>query len=329
MIKTLIKFLFAALLIGWLINSGKLDFSLVKRLIHESNNWIYAIMLIIVQINIASFRWRALLKTRSNASLPPFKLMSLNWIGQFFNTFLPGAVTGDLIKLVYARDLDKTLPKTFLVMTALIDRILGLVGLIFLTGVFTIINYQDMIALSPKMRTLLPFNALLFLGAIFFLISLFLPGKVQGSILILTKKIPLVGIKIASILEQVWSIGKSKSAVLFGVGLSCVLQFCSVFSFWLVTEPFLTIKVPIGQLLTFIPIGMISTAIPVSPAGLGVGHVIFEKLFKLVNIEGGASLFNLFFLLTVTTNLLGVIPYLLSKKHTIKEADDFENSEVN
>lgn len=323
MIKTLLKFLVAALLIGWLISSGKLDFSLVKRLISESNNWIYAFILIVIQINLGSFRWRALLRTKTKNPLPPFKLMSLNWIGQFFNTFLPGAVTGDLIKLVYARDLDKTLPKTFLVMSAFIDRILGMVGLIFLTGVFTILNYEEMIAISPKMKALLPFNGLLFLGSIIFLVSLFLPLKFQNLILSLSRKVPLLGDKVAITFEQVWSIGKSKSTILLGVALSCMLQFGNIFAFWLVTEPFIEVKVPIGQLFTFIPIGMISTAIPISPAGLGVGHVIFEKLFGLVNISGGASLFNLFFLLNVTTNLLGVVPYLLSKKHTIKEADQF------
>ncbi|ATH09015.1 hypothetical protein BIY24_13980 [Halobacteriovorax marinus] len=328
MIKTLAKFLVAALLIGWLISSGKLDFSLVKRLISESNNWIYAIIFMVIQINLASFRWRALLKTKSKEKLPPLKLMSLNWIGQFFNTFLPGAVTGDLIKLLYARDLDKSLPKTFLVMTAFIDRILGLVGLIFLTGIFTILNYEEMITISPKMKALLPFNGLLFLGSLVFLTSLFLPQRLQEMILKISQKIPLLGSKIATTFEQVWSIGKSKSTVLFGVAISCVLQFGNIFCFWLVTEPFIDIKVPVGQLFTFIPIGMISTAIPISPAGLGVGHVIFEKLFKLVNINGGASLFNLFFVITVATNLLGAIPYLLSKKHSIKEADEFEHSEA-
>ena len=328
MVKTFLKFFIAILLIGWLVNSGRLDFSLVKRLIQESNNWIYAVLLIIIQINVASFRWRALLKTSSSEKLPPLKIMSLNWIGQFFNTFLPGAVTGDLIKLVYARDLDKSLPKTFLIMTALIDRILGLVGLIFLTGIFTIINYEDMITLSPKMKTLLPFNALLFLGSLFFLVSLFLPENIQSSIHSLLKKIPIIGEKIATILEQVWSIGKQKKAIFLGLGISCIVQFSGIFTFWLVTEPFLTTKVPIGQFFTFIPIGMISIAVPISPAGLGVGHVIFDKLFQLVNIKGGASLFNLYFVITVSTNLLGVIPYLLSKKHTMKEADDFEIKEA-
>ncbi len=328
MIKTLLKFLIAALLIGWLVNSGKLDFSLVKRLISESNNWIYAFILIVLQVNLSSFRWRALLQTKSKNSFPPFKLMKLNWIGQFFNTFLPGAVTGDLIKLVYARDLDRTLPKTFLIMTAFIDRILGLVGLIFLTGIFTIINYNEMIALSPKMKTLLHFNSFLFLGSIAFLVSLFLPAKIQKAIFKIVNIIPFIGSKIAKTLEQVWSIGENKGAVLLGVFISCVLQFGNVSAFWLVTEPFITTKVPVGQLFTFIPIGMISTAIPISPAGLGVGHVVFEKLFNFVNISNGASLFNLFFVLTVSTNLLGVIPYLLSKKHTIKEADEFEEKEA-
>ncbi|OUR96173.1 hypothetical protein A9Q84_07375 [Halobacteriovorax marinus] len=325
MIKTLAKFLLAGALIGWLVNSGKLDFSLVKRLISESNNWIYAIILFIIIINLSSLRWRALLKTKSKAELPVVRLMSLTWIGQFFNTFLPGAVTGDLIKLVYARDLDKSLPKTFLVMTAFIDRILGLVGLIFLTGIFSLINYQEMAALSPKMSALLTFNGVLFIGSLVFIISLFLPEKFQNLILQISEKVPVIGNKLRKTFVQVWTIGKDKKTILGGVALSCLLQFGNIVVFWLVTHPFLEVAVPIGQLFTFIPIGLISIAVPISPAGLGVGHLIFDELYKLVNISGGASLFNLYFVISVSTNLFGMIPYLLSKKHTLEEAEEFED----
>lgn len=328
MIKTLAKFLVAGALIGWLVNSGKLDFSLIQKLVSDSHNWIYAILLFIIQVNLSSFRWRALLKTKSKAKLPFLKLINLTWIGQFFNTFLPGAVTGDLIKLVYARDLDKSLPKTFLVMTAFIDRLLGLVGLIFLTGIFSLLNSDEMIALSPKMKTLLTFNGFLFIGSIVFIVSLFLPVKLQNLILEISLKVPIIGKKLRKTFEQVWTIGKDKKAVLGGVVLSCILQFANIVVFWLVTQPFLEVAVPVGQLFTFIPIGLITTAIPISPAGLGVGHLIFDELYKLVNISGGASLFNLYFVVTVGTNLFGVIPYLLSKKHTLEEAEEFEDVNV-
>lgn len=327
MIKTIAKFAIAILLIVWLVSSGKLDFSLIHKLITNSNNWIYATTLFFIQICFSSLRWRLILKTKSKKNLPIRKLISLTWIGQFFNTFLPGAVTGDLIKLVYARDLDKELPRTFLVMSVFIDRVLGLVGLILLTGIFTLINYQEMIALSPKMKTLLPFNAILFLGAIVFLVSLFLPKRPRSLILLFCDKVPLIGAKLHKTFEQVWEIGKDKKSIISAIGISLVLQYTNIWVFWLIIEPFLEVSVPIGQLFTFIPIGMISIAVPISPSGLGVGHLIFEELFKLVNISGGASLFNLYFIMIVSTNLLGVFPYLFSKKHTLKEANEFSEVE--
>ena len=327
MIKIIAKFSLAITLIVWLVNSGKLDFSLIQKLITNSNNWIYAIILFIIQVSLSSVRWKIILKTKSINPLPLRKLISLTWIGQFFNTFLPGAVTGDLIKLVYARDLDKDLPKTFLVMSVFIDRILGLVGLILLTGTFTLLNYQEMIALSPKMKTLLPFNAILFLGAIVFLISLFLPKKPRSIILIICNKVPMIGAKLHKTFEQVWEIGKDKKAIILAIIVSLILQYTNIWVFWLIIEPFLEVSVPIGQLFTFIPIGMISIAVPISPSGLGVGHLIFDELFKLVNISGGASLFNLYFILIVSTNLIGVFPYLFSKKHTLSEASEFEEVE--
>ncbi|WP_127716568.1 lysylphosphatidylglycerol synthase transmembrane domain-containing protein [Halobacteriovorax sp. HLS] len=327
MLKTLAKFLIAAILIGWLINSGKLDLTLVKRLISDSNNWIYASLLFIFQVSLSSVRWRLILKTKSKEYLPYRKLIGLTWIGQFFNTFLPGAVTGDLIKLVYAKDLDPKLPKTFLVMSVFIDRILGLVGLIFLTGIFTLVNYQEMIALSPKMKTLLPFNAILFLGSLVFLVSLFLPKKPRELILFLCEKVPVIGAKLKKTFEQVWLIGKNKKSIILAILISLVLQYGNIWVFWLVTEPFLEVSVPIGQLFTFIPIGLISIAVPISPAGLGVGHLIFDELFKLVNIKGGASLFNLYFIIIVCSNLIGIFPYLFSKKHDLSETSEFEGLE--
>jgi hypothetical protein len=68
------------------------------------------------------------------------------------------------------------------------------------------------------------------------------------------------------------------------------------------------------QAIAFLPLGLMALALPVAPSGLGVGHAIFQKLFEFSGIENGASLFNIYFIVTLSVNLLGVIPYLLSKR---------------
>ncbi len=325
MLKTVLKFAFAIGIIGYLVTSGKLDFSLLGKAISSDTWWWLALILMTTQAAVSSVRWKWLLETGTSKKLPYLPLIKLTWIGLFFSSVLPGAVTGDLIKLVYAKDLDSSLSKTFLVMSALVDRVLGLIGLILLTGIFTLLNISELRALSPKMEAVIHFNGVLFLGAMVFIASLFAPVKIQTLILKYTNMIPVLGHRVAKTASEIWVMGANKKAILKALGLSMLLQFNNVFCFWLLTMPFYGKDLPLDVAFSFIPIGLISVAIPVSPGGLGVGHVIFETLFNYVGIAGGASLFNIFYFAQLFENLMGFIPYVLSgKKHTLKEAESFE-----
>lgn len=325
MFKTILKFAFAAGIIIWLLRSGKLDFSLIGQSISSGWNWAICIGLIIFQDIVSAIRWRLLLKIKSQAALPFSSMIRLTWIGLFFNSVLPGAVTGDLIKLVYARDLDQNLDRTFLVTTALMDRILGLTGLLFLLGFFSLGNYTALSAYGSQMRTILHFNFLLFSGVILFLIILFLPEKITLPIRDLLEKTPLLGAKIKKTLDQVWLIGGNKKTIFICLLISLGLQFLNVLGFWAITAPFYGKDISLIQIFSFVPLGQMAVALPISPAGLGVGHVIFETLFGFVGIERGASLFNLYFLCIISVNLLGFFPYVMSgKRHDLKEAQELE-----
>ncbi len=325
MIKAILKIVFAAAIITWLLRSGKLDFSLIGESITSGWNWLICIGLIILQDAVSAIRWRLLLKVKSDAELPIGSMIKLTWIGLFFNSVLPGAVTGDLIKLVYARDLDRKLDRTFLVTTALVDRILGLIGLLFLLGVFSLANYSELASYGDKMRNILHFNFLLFAGVLFFLALLFLPERITLPIRDLLGKIPLLGNKIKKTLDQVWLIGGDKLTVFKCLMISVALQFSNVLGFWIVTAPFYGKELSIMQVFTFVPLGQMAVAVPISPAGIGVGHVIFETLFSFVGIPRGASLFNIYFICVVLVNLFGFFPYVLSgKRHDLEEAQQLE-----
>jgi hypothetical protein len=255
-------------------------------------------------------------------------MLKLTWIGLFFNSFLPGAVTGDLIKLVYARDLDKDVSKTFLVTTVVMDRVLGLAALLSILGVSSIIYYSQLISLSPEMAKLIHFNLFLFLGAVSLIISLFLPEKFQEIILNLVKKVPLLGKKIEDTLTMAWTIGKNKRVVVKCLIISVALQLINFVAFYVISSPFYGAELPLPYVFTFIPIGFMAVAVPISPLGAGVGHYIFDSLFTFAGIKGGASFFNLFFICIVFVNLFGFLPYILSgKKHSLSETDQFEEAE--
>lgn len=279
--------------------------------------------IILFQALLSSWRWKLLLEVESLKTFPLRAVAKLTWIGLFFNSFLPGAVTGDLIKLVYARELDPSLSKTSLITSAFLDRIFGLVGLLSLMGIFSLINYSKVTSISPQLTYLIHFNLVLFAGAIFFVASLFFPKKGQQIVLTLVERIPIIGLKVQKTFEKVWLIGAHPKCVFQAILLSLFVQFLSVFAFWILTSPFYSTDLSLSKVFTFIPLGLIAVAIPIAPAGLGVGHLAFDTLFSYAGVRGGASLFNLFFLCTLTVNLQGIFPYLLtskSKKNIIDEA---------
>jgi glycosyltransferase 2 family protein len=327
MLKTLLKLVFAGGIIVWLLRSGKLDFSLISQSFQLGYYWLAALSIIMFNACFSAARWKILLEIKTGEKLPYFRFIKMTWIGLFFNSFLPGAVTGDFIKLLYAKDLDEKLTKTYLVTSVLMDRVLGLIGLLFLVGIFSISYYSEIITISPQISKLMNVNLLLFVGVIVFLITLFLPQKTQDWFLNLSLKIPFIGSKVEMTLKQVWLIGKNKIAVIKCLGISLVCQFLNVVCFYILIYQFIGNTVPLGHAFTFIPIGFVAVAIPISPAGLGVGHAAFQTLFSYFNVESGASYFNLYFLLMIFNNLFGFIPYVLSsKKHSLADASQFEKS---
>jgi uncharacterized protein (TIRG00374 family) len=327
MLKALAKVIFAVTIVVWLLKSGKLDFSLVPRALAEGYGWLWCFIALAAQAVLASIRWGVLLRIKTKQKIPLISLLRVTWIGLFFNCFLPGAVTGDLIKLVYAKDLDKDFSKTFLITSVLMDRVLGLMALLSILGFASALYYHEIVALSPRMESLVHFNFLLFAGAIIFLALLFLPQWIQEKAMALAERVPLLGSKIKKTLDQVWSIGHNKMTVALALAISLAAQLLSFFAFWVISHPFYGESIPLPYIFTFIPLGFMAVAVPISPAGLGVGHVIFDRLFHFAGVDGGASFFNLFFLCMVALNFLGIIPYLLSgKKHGLDEAQEFDQS---
>jgi len=327
MIAASFKIFFAVGIIFWLISSGKLDFKLMNDLLNSGPHLASGLVFILFSIMITSFRWKLILGVKAAERISFKKILPINWIGLFFSTFLPGVVTGDVLKLLYVKDIDKNFSKTFLLTSVVMDRLFGLCGLLFLTGIVSAYNYNSLIALSDDVKVLLHTNFLLFAGAIFFMVCLFLPTKLQELILGLISKLPVLGQKLANTFEQVWLLGRNRKTTIQCILLSISTQFFNVLAFWMLTSSFYGKEITLGQVYGFIPIGFLAMAIPIAPSGAGVGHAVFDKLFGLVGVTGGASLFNLYFLCMLMMNLFGVIPYLLlGKKHSIKEAESFEHT---
>lgn len=326
MLTALLKTLFAGGIITWLVTSGKLDMKLFLKALNSGSAVYISFALIIIGIILTAFRWKIILEAKSSKKLRIRDLFPIHWMGLFFSTFLPGVVTGDIIKLLYVKDLDKNFTKTYLLTSILIDRLIGLSALLLLAGTISIINYNDFVHFGPNIKRLVNFNLLLALGSLIFILSLFAPIKIQKYFEDLISKIPKIGEKISDLFHQTWIFGQSKKRVIQCLLLSVLVHVISIYNFYFITKPFYTVDISLAHIYGVIPIGFISTAIPIAPSGAGVGHVVFDTIFNFFKIEGGASLFNLFFLFQIMMNLLGFFPYILAKKrHSLDEASHYND----
>ena len=316
MLKTVfintLKISVAAGLIYWLISSGKLDFKLLQKLGEHPWAILSAFTLNVLNIILVSIRWKKILSARSSRYIPLEGVARIAWIGQFFSSVLPGSVSGDLIKMLYVQKIDTSFSKKFIFASILIDRVMGLCGLILLVGMSSLIFGRQIAQNAPALKPILGINYLLTIGVITaFALFFFFHHKLR---LILVK---LQSLFLANIFEGIiglWDdLVSIKSRMIKAAALSVIIQLLAVLSFWFLIYPFVGNHMTFVQSLAFIPIGNMALALPIAPSGLGVGHAIFQKLFEMSGISNGASLFNLYFVVGLVVNLLGVIPYLLTK----------------
>jgi uncharacterized membrane protein YbhN (UPF0104 family) len=171
-----------------------------------------------------------------------------------------------------------------------------------------------------------------FLGAwiIFFLIVF--PRSWQQAFLKVIEKFKWSDRTIGVMCRYGWKFGERPSDVIKAIGISMVVQTSAMMAFFVLTKNFVKYH---GNTLaenskffleynwdlgfTFMPVGFLSTSIPLAPAGLGVGHAVFDSLFSFFGIKNGASLFNLYFLGTVLFALLGLIPYFFRGRNAVEK----------
>ncbi len=304
--KTLLKLAFAIVIMAWLFSQGKLDFNKLWDTLMDPKIACTVIFMLCLQILIGTYRWKKLLELKSEKPISFLTLIKVQWIGQFFSSALPGAVTGDLIKLTYIKKIDQSITNRYLLFSVLFDRVIGLSALLFIAGMGSLIYYNELITLTPKMHQVIKVNMIFLFLSLGFISIFFIPKKLSTKIIVLIKIK-----KVQDLLHQVWAIADKRVDVIKAFVVSLFAHALSITAFYLINLRFFEGVIEIKDLATIIPLGQVAVAIPISPTGLGVGHVAYENLFRYLGQNNGATLFNNFWFYAMFVNILGVIPYLM------------------
>jgi glycosyltransferase 2 family protein len=309
-LTNVLKFGFSAGIIGFLIFTDRLNFDRLF-LFKDTPLLLLSIFLglLVFIIPAAAFRWWLLLRASGNR-LSFYHAYSLTWIGNFFNITLPGAVTGDLIKGYYIVKVGEGEGKTAPLMTLLIDRVIGLFGLIIMAFVALIFNWQLIFA-NPRMQPLALFIIILFVIILFFYTLILFPfRKGHDPFIKLIDFLPKSGffLKIYTSFKNYqyhWKTLAGTLLISIAIQCLCALLFFQIGRMIGITE------INLMTQMFIMPIGLMTMAIPLAPGGIGVGHVAFETLYLLMGVQGGADVFNLYFVIQFAVYLMGGIVYFM------------------
>ena len=275
-----------------------------------------ATVLVAAAISLQLFRWYVLVRA---VELPfsVYNAFRLGMVGLFYNTFLPGSVGGDLVKAYF---IAKAHPerKTRAVATVLIDRAMGLFGLILFVAVVGGAAWglgDPIISGNTKLQGMVKWTAAIAGGsALGFLLLGLLPQRRVDRFAGRLKWVPKVGGSLAELWYAVWMYRQRLGAVALGLAVTALSHVCLVGAFHCAAKLFPPADP--SQLATFpehavlAPVGFIVQAIPIAPGGVGVGEAAFAGLYKFAGrpeTRGVVARLSL----RIAEWLLGLIGYII------------------
>jgi uncharacterized membrane protein YbhN (UPF0104 family) len=240
-------------------------------------------------------------------------------VGYALSTFLPGSVGGDVIKAAFlAREQSR---RTAAVATVLIDRVVGLCGLVWLVallgGAFQAMGWLRELTVSAEAAGVLEaivWGAWALTGASFaFWLSLrALPARWADGLAGRLDRVPRVGGPLAELWRAVWMYRCRGGSVGAALLLSMVGHVAFVLTFYFSA---LTLCPPeevpsLGTHFLVVPVGMTVQAIPLFPGGVGVGEYGFGELYRVVGFAFAAGVLASL-VQRVVTWLLALVGYFV------------------
>ena len=302
----------------------------LHSLIVRANAWLLLGALIIVGIPffLTAWRWQLLMSVQ-DMHLSYAQCLRLNFVGQFYSTFLPGTTSGDLVKILYtARVTGQT---TQSAVTVLLDRVIGLVGLVMVAGIAATIQLMVNSASSASpLGTATGTGSDPVLLRVVMLTGGLLAATLVGCILYFSARLRR-WLGIDSILnrlplpEFIKHADRSLLAyrhhlrlVAGTFGLSMISQSVLPLAGFLAGRAF-GMHASFGCFMAYIPLAALAASLPIMPPqGIGVTEAILLHFFVTRGVDTASQSFALaqaIRFLPITWNLLGAYWVVRGKFH--------------
>jgi uncharacterized membrane protein YbhN (UPF0104 family) len=274
-----------------------------------SVSWLVAaVALYFLMVCVSAWRWGLLLKAQHIAASLP-QLLGSYLVATFFNNFLPSNIGGDVVRV---RDTAKAAgSKTLATTVILVDRGIGLLGLVFVAALGASLTARSSAVVGPLGPGLLwlVLAAGLALGSA----VLLKPGGV-GWILTPLKALhqEWVEERIGRLVNALARFREGPGALALGFVGGIVVQAILV-GFYAAIAHAIRVPILIGHLAILVPLSFIVQMAPVSVNGFGVREATFSFYFAQLNLplESALALSFLGAALMMVFSLSGAGTYLL------------------
>ena len=313
--RFLLRVVLAAGILCWLIS--KLPLRSLMQVLGESIQqwpwWLAALAATFLGLLAGAARWHIILHTQQ-FPLSRATVFRLFFIGQFFNSFLPGGCGGDLARAYYAARLCAR-EKTRAASTVLVDRGIGLLTTLFF-GCLMIVGRPRLFLSS----TPLLLSAAVMLGSACGAAALLLLVLWRNPFTTAPFFQRLEKSQIGGLLKKVYEVAYYYRArpriLLLCIGCSLLNLFFLTMACFCFAKSLL-LSMPLSGYFTMFPIITVLTAIPLTPGALGVREGLFANLFSTL---GAATFRTIPLSLLVYSgglfwSLFGGLLYILQPKH--------------
>ncbi|NDG27141.1 MAG: UPF0104 family protein [Proteobacteria bacterium] len=276
-LKTLIKTVLGLALVVWVLRDKMIDFDLLKHLIFSPLNLAVAFVFLATSSLLCTSRWLILVKAQG-LYLNFRDLFSLTMIGNFFNTFMPGSVGGDLMKAWYiaGKEPNKRIKAVF---TVILDRVLGL-SVIIAYAAFTLLIFSNWLQGKPQLQilavTIWTFSFMFILFSALFFYAPIWKSNIFNRI---NRKLRSSA-RLGKLLDAAFIYQNHPKQLLAALFLSA-LSILSANYFHFLEGSLLGIRLSLVQYFVIVPISVTAAAVPLLPGGIGTGQVAFYTLYAI------------------------------------------------
>ena len=294
-----------------LIKTGDIGVANLKMALSNLPLAIFFILLTILQQMFGAYRLSMLIHLKSFSVKKYVKVLQISWASSCINCVAPSSLFGEFFRIKQVMDIDSSINKDNAVYSSIYSKIFSSISLVMISllaihvidtesiGLKRILNLQYFILISMAVMYLFRKRVKVLLTPIF------------RKLYKLSKR-EFVRRRLNNFKSYNGMIFDQKKLLFYNLVSSLLIQVSNIMSFIIIIYAINPgTQVTLLQLATVIPVGIFLMLLPISYQGLGIGHLAFLGLLKLVGINNGADVFTIYFAYTFIFNLLGLIPLIL------------------